>query len=63
MRASVQRCVSSRDLLPASARGYDWSGGRNVVEVVISALRRKLGDRAGNLQTVRGADYRFIAPP
>ena len=39
--------------------GYDWSGGSNVVEVVISALRRKLGDRAGSLQTVRGAGYRF----
>jgi hypothetical protein len=43
--------------------GYDWSGGSNVVEVVISALRRKLGDRAGSLQTVRGAGYRFTAPP
>ena len=30
---------------------------------VSSALRRKLGDRAGSLQTVRGAGYRFIAPP
>jgi DNA-binding response OmpR family regulator len=43
--------------------GYDWSGASNIVEVVISALRRKLGDRAGSLQTVRGAGYRFIAPP
>src|SRR6185295_9626146 len=41
--------------------GYDWNGGSNVVEVVISALRRKLGDSAGNLQTVRGAGYRFTA--
>ena len=30
---------------------------------VSSALRRKLGDRAGSLQTVRGAGDRFIAPP
>ena len=43
--------------------GYDWSGGSNVVEVVISALRRKLGDSAGSLQTVRGAGYRFTTPP
>jgi DNA-binding response OmpR family regulator len=43
--------------------GYDWSGGSNVVEVVISALRRKLGDSAASLQTVRGAGYRFTAPP
>jgi Helix-turn-helix len=26
-------------------------------------LRRKLGDSAGTLQTVRGAGYRFTAPP
>ena len=37
--------------------------GVDLVEVVISALRRKLGDSAGNLQTVRGAGYRFTAPP
>jgi hypothetical protein len=43
--------------------GYDWSGGSNVVEVVISSLRRKLGDSAGNLHTVRGAGYRFTTPP
>lgn len=42
--------------------GYDWTGGSNVVEVVISALRRKLGPHAGCLQTVRGVGYRFTAP-
>jgi hypothetical protein len=42
--------------------GYDWSGGSNVVEVVVSALRRKLGPQASCLQTVRGAGYRFTAP-
>jgi hypothetical protein len=42
--------------------GYDWSGGSNVVEVVVSALRRKLGPHAGCLQTVRGVGYRFTAP-
>jgi DNA-binding response OmpR family regulator len=34
-----------------------------VVEVVISALRRKLGGSASSLHTVRGAGYRFTAPP
>ena len=43
-------------------RGYDRGVASNVVEVVISALRRKLGDRAGSLQTVRGAGYRFTGP-
>ena len=55
--------VVSRAALLRDVWGYDWSGGSNVVEVVISALRRKLGDSAGNLQTVRGAGYRFTAPP
>jgi hypothetical protein len=55
--------VVGRAALLRDVWGYDWSGGSNVVEVVISALRRKLGDHAGSLQTVRGAGYRFIAPP
>ena len=54
----VSRSAQLRDVW-----GYDWSGGSNVVEVVISALRRKLGDSAGSLQTVRGTGYRFTAPP
>jgi hypothetical protein len=55
--------VVSRAALLRDVWGYDWDGGSNVVEVVISALRRKLGDRAGSLQTVRGAGYRFTTPP
>jgi hypothetical protein len=55
--------VVGRAALLRDVWGYDWSGGSNVVEVVISALRRKLGDNAGSLQTVRGAGYRFTAPP
>jgi Transcriptional regulatory protein, C terminal len=55
--------VVGRAALLRDVWGYDWSGGSNVVEVVISALRRKLGDRAGSLQTVRGAGYRFTASP
>lgn len=55
--------VVGRAALLRDVWGYQWSGGSNVVEVVISALRRKLGDSAGSLQTVRGAGYRFTAPP
>jgi DNA-binding response OmpR family regulator len=55
--------VVSRAALLRDVWGYDWSGGSNVVEVVVSALRRKLGGNAGSLQTVRGAGYRFTAPP
>jgi len=54
--------IVSRAALLRDVWGYDWDGGSNVVEVVISALRRKLGDRAGCLQTVRGVGYRFTTP-
>jgi DNA-binding response OmpR family regulator len=39
--------------------GHAWTGGSNVVDVAIAGLRRKLGDRAGALQTVRGVGYRL----
>jgi DNA-binding response OmpR family regulator len=69
--AEVVQGIEQADQVEAADRaallrdvwGYDWNGGSNVVEVVISALRRKLGDSAGSLQTVRGAGYRFTAPP
>ena len=49
----------ARDTLLRDVWGYEWTGGSNVVDVAISGLRRKLGDRAGALQTVRGVGYRF----
>lgn len=51
---AVERAALLRDVW-----GYDWTGGSNVVEVVISSLRRKLGDRAAALETVRGVGYRL----
>jgi hypothetical protein len=42
--------------------GYEWTGGSNVVEVVISSLRRKLGDECG-IATVRGVGYRYGRAP
>lgn len=42
--------------------GYDHAGGSNVVEVVIGALRRKMGARAASIETVRGLGYRFVPP-
>jgi hypothetical protein len=50
--------VSRIDLL-ARVWGYDYDGGSNVVDVVVAALRRKLGERAGAIQTVRGLGYRL----
>jgi DNA-binding response OmpR family regulator len=51
---AVERAALLRDVW-----GYEWTGGSNVVEVVISALRRKLGEGAGTISTVRGVGYRY----
>jgi len=40
--------------------GTDYAGGSNVIEVAVGSLRRKLGDRAIALETVRGMGYRFV---
>ena len=51
----------TREALLRDVWDYDWSGGANVVEVAVSGLRRKLGERAAALQTVRGVGYRLQA--
>jgi hypothetical protein len=48
-----------RDELLRDVWGYEWSGGSNVLEVVVSALRKKLGAQAVALETVRGVGYRL----
>jgi hypothetical protein len=60
LRSREGRPVPRADLL-RDVWGYDWDGGSNVVDVVVSALRRKLGDRADTLETVRGVGYRLRA--
>jgi two-component system alkaline phosphatase synthesis response regulator PhoP len=51
--------VTRRELLH-EVWGHQWTdGSSNVVEVVVSGLRRKLGDRASALETVRGVGYRL----
>lgn len=60
LRAREGRPVERASLL-RDVWGYDWDGGSNVVDVVVSALRRKLGDRADTLETVRGVGYRLRA--
>ncbi len=52
----VERATLLRDVW-----GYDDAGGSNVIEALIKALRRKLGDRAASIETVRGLGYRFVA--
>jgi hypothetical protein len=41
--------------------GYD-TGGSNVIEANVWSLRKKLGDRASTIETVRGVGYRFQEP-
>ena len=55
--AVVERAVLLRDVW-----GYDYAGGSNVIEALVKSLRRKLGDRATAIETVRGLGYRFVAP-
>ena len=49
----------AREALLRDVWGYEWTGGANVVDVAVSGLRRKLGDRAAALETVRGVGYRL----
>jgi DNA-binding winged helix-turn-helix (wHTH) protein len=52
--------VERADLL-RDVWGYDDAGGSNVIEANVRSLRRKLGDRAASIETVRGLGYRFSA--
>jgi Transcriptional regulatory protein, C terminal len=53
----VERAALLRDVW-----GYEDGGGSNVIEANVHSLRRKLGDRAGSIETVRGLGYRFRTP-
>jgi hypothetical protein len=50
----------TREELLREVWGHQWTGANsNVVEAVVSGLRRKMGDRGSALQTVRGVGYRL----
>ena len=49
----------SRDQLLHEVWGQSFDGGSNVVDVIVSGLRQKLGSQAGRLTTVRGVGYRL----
>lgn len=53
--------VASRDDLLESVWGQRHTGS-NVVDVVIRALRKKLGPYAAHLQTVTGFGYKLLPP-
>ena len=49
----------SRDELLRQVWGHGHDGGSNVVDAVVRGLRRKCGDQAAILETVRGVGYRL----
>ena len=49
----------SRDELLRQVWGHGHDGGSNVVDAVVRGLRRKCGEHAGILETVRGVGYRL----
>ncbi len=51
--------VVRRDALVAEVWGAGWDGDGNALQSAVSGLRRKLGTRAGALETVRGIGYRL----
>ena len=57
LQSHANRAVSRASLL-ADVWGYSYTGGSNVVDVVIRSLRKKLGDRSAVIETVSGVGYR-----
>lgn len=49
----------SRASLIENVWGYSYDGGSNVIDTVVLSLRKKLGEQASVIQTVRGVGYRF----
>ena len=60
--AHLYRCegkVVTRRALLQEVWGSDYAGGSNIVDSVVRSLRKKLGDQASSIETVRGYGYRF----
>ena len=53
--------VATREDLLKAVWGTPWIGDTHVVEVHVGNLRRKLGDAAKLVHTVRGVGYRMDA--
>jgi NACHT domain len=55
-----QGVAVTREELLREVWGHEWTGASsNIIEAVVSGLRKKMGDRAAALQTVRGVGYRL----
>jgi DNA-binding response OmpR family regulator len=55
------RVVTREDLM-SDVWDEHWFGSTKTLDVHIASLRRKLGDEASGITTVRGVGYRFDAP-
>ena len=55
--------VVARTAILRNVWGTDYTGGSNVIEVLVGSLRRKLGNRSSAIQTVRGVGYRLVESP
>ncbi len=53
--------VLSRDVLLEDVWGTDFPGETRTVDVHVSELRKKLGERGPAIESVRGVGYRLIA--
>lgn len=58
LRQCEGKTVSRAELL-REVWGTDFTGGSNVVDAVVRSLRRKLGQSAAIVETVRGSGYRL----
>ena len=54
--------VRTRDQIIAAVHGRSTVLSSRTVDVHVTAIRRKLGDLAGCVETVRGVGYRFADP-
>lgn len=56
-----QGLVLSREKLMEHVWGFDYEGESRTVDMHIKSLRRKLGECAGQIETVRGVGYKLTA--
>ena len=62
LRREPGTAVARADLL-RDVWGHQWDGaGGNLIEVAVSGIRRKLGEHAALVDTVRGVGYRWLVP-
>ena len=59
--AEHEGMVLTRAQLLERVWGYDYYGETRTVDVHVTQLRRKLGDRGVSIETVRGVGYKLVA--